>query len=448
MKQALGVDEHAPAAPGAADAATATTATSPAASPAAPAPAPTGASTPRLPPPGAPLTPPPPPGTLPPPPGGAAPEADRAAAEADRAAAEEAERRRKEDEARRKAALLVAKPKVSEPVTPAVTPTVPMGKTPATGAAAAGAADAAIEARQPGAQKPGAAQQRAKAAKQPPTRVIRPGDLVCGHCGEGNDANRSFCRRCGESLAEVVPVKQPSWFKRLFSREPKAPAEAGARPMRDGGGSTGSTLGKKGRQARGKALGGLANARALLALLAVVGIGIGLVLPRPRSFIVGFPQRVVNLINPSYPVVRPNPDATLFTSETTGFEAKNVFLNNKPPWLPLETDPAPAVAAVFDETTNIAKVQIQPGNQLDGGNQFAVNPRPRDMLIQAFGEVDGAPPLAQKQVRLEDDPKLQTFDLSAKDVKSVRFQIQNCYQADQNPAHCAITFLKVLKKKT
>jgi hypothetical protein len=33
-------------------------------------------------------------------------------------------------------------------------------------------------------------------------------------------------------------------------------------------------------------------------------------------------------------------------------------------------------------------------------------------------------------------------------VKSVRFQIQNCYQADANPAHCAITFLVVLKKKT
>jgi hypothetical protein len=455
VKHALGVDEHeaTPTAPEAEAPAPAVDERRP--SEPAPLPPPPTATD-LTPPGGAPLAPPRPAGgTLPPPPGVPVDaEAARAKAEAERKAAEEAERRRKEEEARRKAALLVAKPKVTEPATPTA-PTTPVkgqakGKAAESVAATAGVAatDAAITERQPGAQKPGAPVHRPKVAKQPSTRVIRPGDLVCGECGEGNDPGRSFCRRCGASLAEVVPVKQPGWFKRLFTRKPKQPLEAGARPMREGGGSGGSSAGKKARQAKGKALGGLASARSLLALLAVVGIGVGFLLPRPRSFILGLPQRVTNLISPSYVNARPNPEATQATSETPGFEAKNVFLDERPPWLPLESDLEPAVAAVFDETTSIAKVQIQPGNQLDDGKQFPVNPRPRDMLIQAFGEEPNGEPLAEKQVRLEDDPKLQTFGLSAKGVKSVRFQIQNCYQADANPAHCAITFLVVLKKKT
>lgn len=62
--------------------------------------------------------------------------------------------------------------------------------------------------------------------KTAPSRKPRPGDLICGACGEGNLPTRKFCGRCGESLrtAEVVTVP---WWRRLFHRRgPKVVAAA------------------------------------------------------------------------------------------------------------------------------------------------------------------------------------------------------------------------------
>ncbi len=74
-----------------------------------------------------------------------------------------------------RAAALVAKPDALQPpdVRPSVTP------------------------RAPEAQRPQTPLPRPKVAKQAPSRKINPGDLVCGVCGEGNDPERNYCRRCG-----------------------------------------------------------------------------------------------------------------------------------------------------------------------------------------------------------------------------------------------------------
>ncbi|WBQ06501.1 discoidin domain-containing protein [Kribbella sp. CA-293567] len=62
---------------------------------------------------------------------------------------------------------------------------------------------------------------------------VRPGELVCGDCGEGNAATRKFCRRCGESLAEAQLVKTPWWRRLRLRRKPKTLA-AGSRPKGPG----------------------------------------------------------------------------------------------------------------------------------------------------------------------------------------------------------------------
>jgi hypothetical protein len=58
-----------------------------------------------------------------------------------------------------------------------------------------------------------------------PTRELRPGDLVCGACGEGNLSTRKFCGRCGNELddAEVVRL---SWWRRLLPRRKPRAARA------------------------------------------------------------------------------------------------------------------------------------------------------------------------------------------------------------------------------
>src|SRR6185503_18170276 len=79
--------------------------------------------------------------------------------------------------------------------------------------------------------KPTAPAQRPKPVKQPPTRKILPGDLICGECGEGNPPARNFCSRCGSSLKAAAVAKRHWWQKLIPHRKRKA-MEAGARPWK------------------------------------------------------------------------------------------------------------------------------------------------------------------------------------------------------------------------
>lgn len=72
----------------------------------------------------------------------------------------------------------------------------------------------------------------APVTKTKPTRRLRPGDLICGQCGEGNQPTRKFCSRCGEELGAATVVKT-RWYQKLWRRKPKT-MEAGARPGQPG----------------------------------------------------------------------------------------------------------------------------------------------------------------------------------------------------------------------
>lgn len=61
-------------------------------------------------------------------------------------------------------------------------------------------------------------------SRRPPGEYSRTGgDLTCSSCGEGNSANRHFCRRCGTKLpmAEPAPASSSvtplSWWRRLLA---------------------------------------------------------------------------------------------------------------------------------------------------------------------------------------------------------------------------------------
>ncbi|MFL6123308.1 NADase-type glycan-binding domain-containing protein [Actinophytocola sp.] len=87
---------------------------------------------------------------------------------------------------------------------------------------------------QPAALIPQEAQQkRPQVRRQPPTRKLQPGDLVCGECGEGNSVTRKFCSRCGTSLAEAEVVRTPWWRKLLPGRGAKV-RKSGERSKRRG----------------------------------------------------------------------------------------------------------------------------------------------------------------------------------------------------------------------
>jgi hypothetical protein len=78
-----------------------------------------------------------------------------------------------------------------------------------------------------------APKQRSFHGTLPPSRKLRPGDKICGDCGEGNNANRRFCSRCGASLDEAAIVRT-KWWRKLLPHRRERVLEAGMRPGRRG----------------------------------------------------------------------------------------------------------------------------------------------------------------------------------------------------------------------
>ena len=169
-----------------------------------------------------------------------------------------------------------------------------------------------------------------RSTKQAPSRKINPGDLVCGACGEGNDPERNYCRRCGSPLAEAT-VAPTRWFRRRPKRAKKVVA-AGDRPGQPGRSTSGRDAARGARGARGKFLGGLAGTKRILALLAIVGIGVGVVIPSLRNWLTdnasaGF-NRVKRTVSPEYTNIAVDPARITSSGETPGGEAANVADGN------------------------------------------------------------------------------------------------------------------------
>lgn len=89
---------------------------------------------------------------------------------------------------------------------------------------------------EPAAVKPGQRIDSAPAAKTSDERNLPAvGEPICAACGTGNQADRSFCRRCAESLtADPVPeaaeAPRLSWWTRLFGPPEGRALPAGTRP--------------------------------------------------------------------------------------------------------------------------------------------------------------------------------------------------------------------------
>ncbi len=318
-----------------------------------------------------------------------------------------------------RAAALVAKPDALQPpdARPSVTP------------------------RAPEAQRPQTPLPRPKVAKQPPSRKINPGDLVCGGCGEGNDPERNYCRRCGTPLAEAT-VARTRWFRRRPKRSKKVVA-AGDRPGRGG---SGRDAARGARRARGKFLGGLSDFKRILALLAIVGIGVGFVVPSLRNWLTdnasdGF-NRVKRIVSPEYENIPVDPARITSSDAAAGGAAANVADGNTLTfWL---ADAAPASVSVgFVEPTDVEHVLVHPGQQEDGGKVVRPDPRPRALLFR-LTSADGT--ITEVTATLEDKDGYQKVTLETDDVTSVETVVVDCFP-DPAVTVCPITELEFQKKK-
>jgi hypothetical protein len=378
----------------------------------------------------------------------AAEEAARQRAEAEAAARVEAERRAAEEAAARaraeeeaakaaaaaqRAAALVAKP--PPPAAPPPVRPVPPA------AAAPGPASGAPAPRQPEAQKPAPPVARPQVTKAPPSRQLRPGDLICGQCGEGNDPQRKFCRRCGASLveAEVVPVP---WWRRLLARR-RRPVAAGERPMRRG-----STVG--GRRVRRGLVARLRTLVSVLLVAATLLAFVGYVGPWRSTVndrIADAYRAVRRTIAPTYHPVRPT-DAVA-TSAAPGHppvnaidQALNTFWaadtaaeRRANPNVGPEGEGSQLIVR-FAEPVDIDQIGFTLGAS-DKPEDFLTQPRPHVV------HVTFQPSKVGKDVTLKDTQKFQRVKVSARGVTQVEIQIVSVYGAvegGKNPSIAEVEF--------
>lgn len=268
---------------------------------------------------------------------------------------------------------------------------------------------------QPDAVVPQEAQQKPpQVRRQPPSRKLRPGDLVCGECGEGNSVTRKFCSRCGTSLAEAEVVKTP-WWRKLLPRSGAKVRKAGERP--------------KGRGRRGKTkLGAFVSTsfrtiRRVVALALVIGgVAYGLFTPfrgwvneRAAEAKGTFEQ----IVFPQYAPVSAAeaPVASLALPDHPANMAVDGKSNTY--WGAPVGGPEINMVVKFDRTVHLAKIIIHNGD----GAGFKESARAQKLhLVFSNGKT--------ADVNLEDRPDPQTLEVdNGEGVNSVEIHVLSTFKS-------------------
>jgi ribosomal protein L40E len=246
-----------------------------------------------------------------------------------------------------------------------------------------------VQAVQPGPERP------LPPAEPEPTRVERrPGVKYCTVCGADNEAERRFCRSCGNDLLLVEPVRV-SWWRRLFGRKPPATA-AGERP--------GQRRHKREHRNRKVIRGSIAT---------VLAVAIALLAFPFRSNVVDAYHNVKGKITKQYQPVK----ATSANASSTakGHPASNVIDGVKnSSWAEgVRGDGVnESVTVHFGRKVDVARIGITPGAS-DVQKVFLAQPRPKQIRIEFSNG-------RQTVITLTDSASFQQFDVTGNGVEFVR----------------------------
>jgi hypothetical protein len=372
-------------------------------------------------------------------------EAEQAEAARRQAEAQEAEARRAKEDADRRAAALLAKPKPPTPAPPPVAaPSVPA---PAPAPEHTMPEQTVPAAQQPVAQQPAVKKAPRPAPKKAAARDLKPGDLICGQCGVGNDPQRRFCRKCGASLAEAVSAAKPPWWRRLFTRERGQRGQRG----QPGGRRPGRGASKRARGAArtARSAGWRANraaymVRRALLILAVVGIGASLAVPSTRGAITDtastwFDKAKLTLM-PEFEIV--NPVGADATSAAPGHDA-GLLIDGASNTYWSEGVPGPGIDQIitvrFAGPVDLDKIIITSG--ASGDDPFLSQPRPKVLHI-VYDNNRGM------DLTLDDDGSAISYDLEgATQVTRVDLQIAEVYPSAEGGENTAISEIEFRSRK-
>ncbi|MGH3912937.1 MAG: NADase-type glycan-binding domain-containing protein [Pseudonocardiaceae bacterium] len=249
----------------------------------------------------------------------------------------------------------------------------------------------------------------------PPSRVLRPDDLICGDCGEGNPPIRRFCSRCGASLQTATVVPTP-WWRRFLKRFDRTGRPVGSRPSR-----------LRARTVRGVfAL----IRRALLVGVLILGLLYAFIPPMQglvNASVLGIKDRVEALFVRNYVPVRP----TSFTATAEVADhpaALAVDLTTNTYWAAPDAAAEPTLVLGFDRPTQLVRAIIRVGVAEDF--QALGRPETLHLVYSADGTTIGT-----SDVVLQDTPEPQEVTFGGGDgATSVEIHVVSVYRSVQSPA--------------
>jgi hypothetical protein len=296
---------------------------------------------------------------------------------------------------------------------------------PVTGTAVARAQPDAIEPQQ-------ARKKVAAVRRQPPSRRLQPGDLICGDCGEGNPETRKFCSRCGASLVEAERVKTP-WWRKLLPRRGAKVRKSGERSKRRGRG--------------GKSFAGVIASNTFKTIRRIVTIALligGLlygVLPPFRGWVntqfTTVKHKVEGMIFPQYPPINPVKDNFKCPTEiqpNNGCDkAIDGFFNTF--WAAPVQGPEPVLVLKFDHKAHLAKMIVHNGSKDD----FTANFRAKKLhLVFNTGKTT--------DVNLIDNPEPNTYTFdNGEDASQVEIHVIEMFQSTKG-TNLAISEIEFFEK--
>lgn len=340
-----------------------------------------------------------------------------------------------EGEAARRAAALLATPPPSTPEPTA--PSGPESPTSVVGDGTPAPSESSVPtAHHPAAHQPAVAQRHRSTPHAPaaPSRTVKPGDLICSRCGEGNKPERRFCRRCGNSLVEAVVVKTP-WWRKLLRRR-KRELKAGERPDRRGGRAARATSGavRKG-----------AIAAVVVALVLVALPKLGPARNPVNKWVVTQTNALRKKLRPRFEPVRPT--AAVASSEDAAHPAA-LAIDGKSNTYWSVASQAPAegsgqfLLVSFDQPITLSRIGFTIG-AVSKPEDFLTQPRPAGVhivLVDAKGAQVGS-----KDLTLSDNPKFQAFRLSGRDVSKVQVQITSVNRSAEGGHQASIAEVEFFK---
>jgi hypothetical protein len=205
--------------------------------------------------------------------------------------------------------------------------------------------------------KPTAPTGRPKPVKQPPSRKILPGDLICGECGEGNPPARNFCSRCGTTLKDAAVAKR-HWWQKLIPHRKRKSMEAGARPWK-------TKEGAQKNRARTNPFAKLfVKLRPLIAMVILLaGLVVGFT-PNLREKVTGkigdAKDSIESKLRPTYVPLAPiNIEVTSALPDQPG--SNLIDTNPLTFWVAPGEDPQPTIVVTFDEPFDLQRIKLWNG---------------------------------------------------------------------------------------